>query len=121
MPPYTPSPPPFLLPGFADREVAAEVARLGEVAADLASYLEVGGPDADALAAAPRMEAWSLLRVPECLIIEGIVMGHPRLGTGRAGQTSAIVALGRNGRWARSRNRLWALGTPELPDGAGHA
>ncbi len=113
--------PPFILLSFNDREVADEIARQAEVAADLARYLDTGGPDPEELAAAPRMEAWSLLRMPGCLIATGIIFGHPRLGSGRPGHTSEIVALARDGSWARSRNRLWCLAEPALPAAAGQA
>ena len=113
---------PFQMPGISVENVAGEVTRQSRVAADLERYLAEGGPTPKELEAAALITDWIVLPTagPGC-VLYGTVWRHPYIRQGGPGHTAQIVALARDRRWARSLNRLWALGRPWSGDGAGNA
>jgi hypothetical protein len=86
---------------------------------DVESYLRGDQPSLVELACAPLLEDWSFdviqltgeaggitLRG----LLSGHVSGHPRLPDGSRIRASEPVWLDRNGRWARTWNRVYRLG-----------
>ena len=113
---------PFQMPGIAEANVAAEVARQSRAAADLERYLAEGGPTPEELEAAALLTGRvALPTAGQGCVLYGTVWRHPYIRQGGPGHTAQIVALARDRRWARSLNRLWALDRPWSGDGAGNA
>ena len=113
---------PFDMPSIPAVDAAAEIARQAAVAAELARYLRDGGPTSKELEEAPLITDWSVTVAGRYVaVLTGTVWRHPYIRHGGHGHTSQIVAMAKDRTWARSSNRLWALGRPLPGDGAGHA
>jgi len=72
--------------------------------------LAKGDPNVlDALAQAPRLDEWDIVRYSSyCL--SGAVTGHPLLGDRPRIATSALYAINRDAGWARTLSRWYRLG-----------
>lgn len=79
--------------------------------AALFDLVEAGPADAD-LASAPVLDRWFAMQdLIGRVMLFGRVSGHPRLGD-RNIHTSQVFGLDAAGKWARSFNRWYSLGTP---------
>ena len=82
------------------------------------SYLHGETPSPLELAQAPLLQNWRVLIVQVkrdaepsiCSALMGSVTGHPQLGDARTIQTSRLIWLDRDRRWARTWNRVYRLG-----------
>jgi len=86
-----------------------------ELAARVRTALDTSetAPAPDTLATAPLLDPWQVAvssRAPATILL-GIVTGHPRLPDGPV-ETSVLLALDPQGRWARTLSRWYRLGTP---------
>ncbi|MHA3980900.1 DUF6634 family protein [Halovulum sp. GXIMD14794] len=85
------------------------------IAARVRTALDASGiaPAPDTLAAAPLLDPWQVAVSPRApvAILLGSVTGHPRLPDGPV-ETSVLLALDPQGRWARTLSRWYRLGTP---------
>ena len=81
-----------------------------------AARIRSGEPPTKAeIAAAPKMEAWSLEPVEGGLYrLVGMVTGHPVIPPGFC-RTSALLVMSEDRTWARTVSRVYALG-PALHD-----
>lgn len=79
-------------------------------------------PRSTQLARAPLLEKWHVnlvcerIETPSCILLKnamsltGHVTGHPQRADGELVTTSRLVWLDRNGKWARTKQRLYRLG-----------
>ncbi|WGR63112.1 hypothetical protein E3U26_20690 (plasmid) [Paracoccus ferrooxidans] len=87
--------------------------RLEDLFAQAALYdLVEAGPTAADLAQAPMLDRWVAMqdRIGRVMLF-GRVTDHPRLGN-RDIHTSQVFGLDATGKWARTYNRWYSLGTP---------
>jgi hypothetical protein len=66
------------------------------------------------LKAAPTIDQWSYGLVPARCIV-GSVRGHPILSNRARVQTSELILIDPENRWARTWSRYYLLGAPERP------
>ncbi|MQY44454.1 hypothetical protein GG681_17560 [Epibacterium sp. SM1969] len=60
---------------------------------------------------APRLECWRVISGLEATWLRGEVTGHPILHDQRI-NTSPLLALNKENKWARTRSRFYVLGEP---------
>ncbi|MHA3980825.1 DUF6634 family protein [Halovulum sp. GXIMD14794] len=86
-----------------------------DLAARIRAALDASGtaPAPDTLAAAPLIDPWQVAVSPHAPVatLLGSVTDHPRLPDGPI-DTSVLLALDPQGRWARTLSRWYRLGTP---------
>lgn len=87
--------------------------RLKKAAADLHRLAGGGAPDALALAEAPLLRRWGVIRASG-FVLTGQVFGHPDIVDGRTAVTSALLAVDREKGWARTTSRFYLLGSPSM-------
>jgi hypothetical protein len=78
---------------------------------DIHNLRSNGSPPIESLEQAPHLERWfHSTRPAPCL--EGMVTGHPLLGSLIPVRTSELVMLDKTAGWARTWSRYYQLGTP---------
>lgn len=96
-------------PGYLERRRA----RLQTALTRLASGAP---PDEAELEAAPLIDEWTLTIDDQCLILVGIVRGHPRIEDGQTIATSPVVWVAGDRGSARTLSRWYRLGRPLVDD-----
>ncbi|MEH2499575.1 hypothetical protein V1294_006054 [Bradyrhizobium sp. AZCC 1678] len=84
---------------------------------DFEAYLRGEDPPPDELATAPRIDQWvpAISRGPDGnyrMTLVGMMIGHPTLTNGRRIETSPLVWIDGQSRWARTMSRVYVLGEP---------
>lgn len=85
---------------------------------DIESFLRGEQPSEAAMISAARIEGWTpaISRGGHggyVITLVGKVWNHSAISDGKVIETGEVCWLDRKGRWARSGNRLWLLGSPE--------
>ena len=85
--------------------------RLGRLRAALDRLSQGRGPTEAELAAAPRLDGWTLRMLRAWPVLFGIVTGHPRLPDGVWIHTSPVVWIAADRAAGRTVSRWYVLGT----------
>ena len=89
--------------------------------AEFESYLRGEEPPSVELATAPRLDDWTILVSKSSgdgsyrATLIGTVVNHPTQHDGRVIQTSPVIWLDRDHRWARTASRLYVLEGQQIP------
>lgn len=87
-----------------------------DAAGEALERLEAGDmPTAAELAAAPRLDWWSISEDGPFPVLQGVVSGHPSLHDGAYVATSPLIWIADDKALARTLNRLYKLG-PRLEE-----
>lgn len=84
--------------------------RLRDAEDALARLAQGEGPTPEEMAAAPRLDFWSVVVVEGELALSGLVTGHPSLDDGSHILTSALLWLAGDRSAARTFSRFYRLG-----------
>lgn len=86
--------------------------RRRDARAALARIRRGEAPTAEELAAAPRLDFWSVVAVGPSFALVGVVTGHPDLRQGAKVLTSDLLWLSEDRTAARTVSRFYRLGVP---------
>lgn len=87
--------------------------RLARAAYDLAELAAGRPPDPAAMAEAPLLRRWGVIRASG-YVLTGQVFGHPTIADGKTAVTSNLLAISREQGWARTTSRFYLLGSPNM-------
>ena len=85
-------------------------AKLNAAAAALERIARGAAPTPEELAAAPRLDFWTVAAEDGFLMLQGVVSGHPAFEDGTKIVTSALLWVSDDRRAARTLSRFYRLG-----------